>query len=51
MVASDLLSMHFSFYPNFFFQLAHFHARWWYMHIAYAFPLSHHVRAVLAWGP
>jgi len=26
------------------------HARRWYVHIASAFPLAHHYRAVLAWG-
>jgi len=28
-----------------------YHARLWYVHVASAFPLSHHYRAVLAWGP
>jgi hypothetical protein len=28
-----------------------YHARRWYVHVASAFPLSHHYRAVLAWGP
>jgi len=28
-----------------------YHARRWYVHIASAFPLAHHCRAVLAWGP
>jgi hypothetical protein len=28
-----------------------YHARRWYVHIASAFPLAHHYRAVLAWGP
>jgi hypothetical protein len=27
-----------------------YHARWWYVHVASAFPLAHHYRAVLAWG-
>jgi hypothetical protein len=27
-----------------------YHARRWYVHIASAFPLAHHYRAVLAWG-
>jgi hypothetical protein len=27
------------------------HARRWYVHVASAFPLAHHYRAVLAWGP
>jgi hypothetical protein len=27
------------------------HARRWYVHIASAFPLAHHYRAVLAWRP
>jgi hypothetical protein len=27
-----------------------YHARRWYVHVASAFPLSHHYRAVLAWG-
>jgi hypothetical protein len=26
------------------------HARRWYVHVASAFPLEHHYRAVLAWG-
>ncbi len=26
-------------------------ARRWYVHVASAFPLSHHYRAVPAWGP
>ncbi|MBU4447379.1 MAG: transposase [Proteobacteria bacterium] len=28
-----------------------YHARRWYVPVASAFPLSHHYRAVLAWGP
>ena len=28
-----------------------YHARRWYAHVASAFPLSHHYRAVLAWSP
>jgi hypothetical protein len=28
-----------------------YHARRWYVHVASAFPLSHHYRAVLAWDP
>src|SRR5208337_3939479 len=28
-----------------------YHARRWCVHVASAFPLSHHYRAVLAWGP
>jgi hypothetical protein len=28
-----------------------YHARRWYVHVASAFPLNHHYRAVLAWGP
>jgi hypothetical protein len=28
-----------------------YHARRWYMHVASAFPLAHHYRAVLVWGP
>jgi hypothetical protein len=28
-----------------------YHARRWYVHVALAFPLTHHYRAVLAWGP
>ena len=28
-----------------------YHARRWFVHIASAFPLAHHYRAVLAWGP
>jgi len=28
-----------------------YHARRWYVHVASAFPLSHHYRAVLAWAP
>jgi hypothetical protein len=28
-----------------------YHARRWYVHVASAFPLAHHYRAVLAWGP
>jgi hypothetical protein len=28
-----------------------YHARRWYVHVAPAFPLPHHYRAVLAWGP
>jgi len=28
-----------------------YHAHRWYVHVASAFPLSHHYRAVLAWGP
>jgi hypothetical protein len=28
-----------------------YHPRRWYVHVASAFPLSHHYRAVLAWGP
>jgi hypothetical protein len=28
-----------------------YHARRWYVHIASAFPLAHHYRGVLAWGP
>jgi len=27
-----------------------YQARRWYVHIASAFPLAHHYRAVLAWG-
>ncbi|MBM4295245.1 MAG: hypothetical protein FJ126_10130 [Deltaproteobacteria bacterium] len=27
-----------------------YHARRWYVHVASAFPLVHHYRAVLAWG-
>jgi hypothetical protein len=27
-----------------------YHARRWYVHVASAFPLAHHYRAVLAWG-
>jgi len=27
-----------------------YYARRWYAHVAGAFPLSHHDRAVLAWG-
>ena len=27
-----------------------YHARRWYVHVASAFPLSHHYRAVLVWG-
>ena len=28
-----------------------YHARRWYVHVASAFPLAHHYRAVLAWDP
>jgi hypothetical protein len=28
-----------------------YHARRWYVHVASAFPLAHHYRAVLGWGP
>jgi hypothetical protein len=28
-----------------------YHARRWYMHVASAFSLAHHYRAVLPWGP
>ena len=42
--------MNFSF-PPFFSQLALFDARRWYVHVASAFPLAHHYRSVLAWGP
>ncbi|MGO9177318.1 MAG: transposase [Desulfobaccales bacterium] len=28
-----------------------YHARRWYVHVALAFPLAHHYRSVLAWGP
>jgi hypothetical protein len=28
-----------------------YHARRWYVHVASTFPLAHHYRAVLAWGP
>ena len=28
-----------------------YHARQWYVHVASAFPLAHHYRSVLAWGP
>jgi hypothetical protein len=28
-----------------------YHARRWCVHVASAFPLAHHYRAVLAWGP
>ena len=28
-----------------------YHARRWYAHVASAFPLAHHYRSVLAWGP
>jgi hypothetical protein len=28
-----------------------YHARRWYVHVASDFPLAHHYRAVLAWGP
>ena len=28
-----------------------YHTRRWYVHVASAFPLAHHYRAVLAWGP
>jgi hypothetical protein len=28
-----------------------YHARRWYVHVASAFPLAHHYRAMLAWGP
>jgi hypothetical protein len=28
-----------------------YHARRWYVHVASAFPLAHHYRAVLAWNP
>jgi len=27
-----------------------YHARRWYVHVASAFPLTHHYRAVVAWG-
>jgi len=27
-----------------------YHAHRWYVHVASAFPLAHHYRAVLAWG-
>jgi hypothetical protein len=27
-----------------------YHARRWYVHVASAFPLAHHYRAVLGWG-
>jgi len=27
-----------------------YHARRWYVHVASAFPLAHHYRALLAWG-
>jgi hypothetical protein len=27
-----------------------YHARRWYVHVASAFPLAHHYRAVLAWS-
>jgi len=49
-VASNLLSIPFFFNPNFFRQLAHFHARRCYANVASAFSLTHHYRAVLAWG-
>ncbi|UCG13347.1 MAG: transposase [Deltaproteobacteria bacterium] len=26
-----------------------YHARYWYVHVASAFPLGHHYRAVLGW--
>ncbi len=29
---------------------ASYHARRWYVHVASAFPLAHHWRAVLGWG-
>ena len=48
-VAGDLLSIHFSFHP-FFCQLAHFHARRWYVLLTSAFPQANHYRAVLAWA-
>jgi hypothetical protein len=28
-----------------------YHAQGWHVHVASAFPLAHHYRAVLAWGP
>jgi hypothetical protein len=28
-----------------------YHARRWYVHVASTFPLAHHYRTVLAWGP
>ena len=28
-----------------------YHARRWYVHVASAFPLAQHFRAVLDWGP
>jgi hypothetical protein len=28
-----------------------YHARRWYVHVASAFPLAQHYRAVLAWSP
>jgi hypothetical protein len=28
-----------------------YHARRWYVHVALGFPLAHHYRSVLAWGP
>ncbi len=28
-----------------------YHARGWYVLVASTFPLTHHYRAVLAWGP
>jgi hypothetical protein len=28
-----------------------YHARGWHVHVASAFPLAHHYRAVLAWNP
>ena len=38
----------FLFPPQFFSQMAHFHARRWYVHVASPFPLAHHYRAILA---
>jgi methylaspartate ammonia-lyase len=28
-----------------------YHARWWYVHVASAFPRAPHYRAGLGWGP
>ena len=46
----ELLSIHFSFRPQFRCQRNHLHARKRYANVASAFSLAHHYRVVLAWG-
>jgi hypothetical protein len=42
--------IHSSVHRKFFFPLAHFNARRWYVHVDSAFPLVPHYRGVLGWG-